>query len=216
MPLSREQEAGALYYDGAKAVRAGGHELSMVASHLVLMLRGTAEHRGPLWQHRILHDGREVVLDRFEDYLRKPMRVGLGLPSLHFLRQVLKATPKQGADALALVKEELSKEGVSFDDVADRERDTELLKRKPGAHGGARSSDKLSLALTGTARFAARLAARRPDLAERVRAGSMRLSTALVEAHIRKPPSPLTIVRRAWKRMSPEDRAIFRAEIQGN
>src|SRR4051812_47794915 len=122
MPLSREQEAGVLYEEGSRHVRAGGHELSMVASHLVFMVRGTAVHQGPLWPLRILHDGREVRLDRFIDYLMKPTRVGLGVPSLHFLRQVLKATPERGEEALTLVRAQLLKELIDFDDVADHEQ----------------------------------------------------------------------------------------------
>ena len=40
--MRREQEAGLLYEEGAKAVRAGGHELHMVAGHLIFMIK-----RGP-------------------------------------------------------------------------------------------------------------------------------------------------------------------------
>ena len=60
MPRSREQEAGVLYEDGAKAVRAGGHELSMLASHLIFMVKGTAVYQGSLWPLPILHDGHEI------------------------------------------------------------------------------------------------------------------------------------------------------------
>jgi hypothetical protein len=45
----REQEAGILYVEGEKAVRAGGHELHMLAGHLILMVKGTVSHQGALW-----------------------------------------------------------------------------------------------------------------------------------------------------------------------
>lgn len=203
-----------LYYEGAKAVQAGGHELSMLASHLCFMLRGTSEHRGPLWQHRVLPDGlaKEIVLDRFSDYLLKPARVGLGLPSLHFLRQVLKATPQRGEEALALVKEQLGRELIDLDAAADTERDRERLKREVRKTGRPEKGNPgLPLSKGDNARRAAQLAKRRPDLAARVRGGTMRLSAALVEAGIRKRLTPLDELRRAWKRASAEERAAFLA-----
>src|SRR4051812_13157045 len=104
MPRSREEEAGILFEEGAKSVSAGGHEIFMLASHLVLMIKGTATHKGPLWPHRILPpDGMTIQLDRFVDYLLLPVRKGLGLPGLRFLQQTLKASP-DGEEALALVR----------------------------------------------------------------------------------------------------------------
>jgi hypothetical protein len=67
--VTREREAGQLYSDGAKAVRGGGHELRSLATHLILMIKGTAQYPGALWPVRELHDGKVVNLDRFIDYL---------------------------------------------------------------------------------------------------------------------------------------------------
>jgi hypothetical protein len=211
MMPSREEEAGLLYEQGAKAVRTGGHELGMLAGHLSLMVRGTATHKGPLWPVRILPpDGREIRLDRFIDYLRKPMREGLGLPSLYFLRQVLKASPTDGEIAFALVREELAKEHVNFDAVADQERDTNLLKREVGETGRpAAAKGVVSTPLPkgdSTERRAAQLAKRRPDLAEQVRAGQMKLSKALNEAGIRKKPDPLNQIHKLWFKLDSEQR----------
>ena len=191
---SLEQEAGLLYEEGAKAVSAGGHQLSMLAGHLIFMVRGTQEFKCRLWPVRILHDGTEKRLDRFEDYLRKPAREGLGLPSFHFLRQVLKASPK-GKEALVLVRSELAKEHVDFDAVADQEDAAELLKGKVGPEGrpsGKKPTPGVGLSTGGTDRRAAQLAARRPDLAQAVRDGRMKLAAALIEAGIRKKPVKLT------------------------
>ena len=201
MPHSREEEAGLLYEQGAKSVRSGGHELGMLAGHLIVMVRGTATHQGPLWPVRILPpDHREIHLDRFIDYLRKPAR-----PSLTaFLRQVLKASSTDGETAFVLVRQELAKEHVDLDAVADRERDSVLLKREPGREGrpsADKSTPGVSLSTGGTDRRAAQLAKRRPDLADQVRAGTKKLSTALIEAGIRKKPSPLEQIKRAWKKL---------------
>jgi hypothetical protein len=206
---SREQEAGVLYEQGAQAVRAGGSELHLLASHLALMIKGTVNHAGPLWPVRVLHDGREIRLDRFIDYLRKPEREGLGIPSLHFLRQVLKASPNHGEEALNLVKKELAKEHVDLDETADRERDAAMMKHQLKATGRPPATEKGGPGppLDTSARRAARLADRRPDLAEQVRAGSKKLSVALVEAGIRKKPAPpLTQIRKLWAKLDRDER----------
>jgi hypothetical protein len=207
MRHSREQEAGLLYVEGAKAVRAGGHELHMLAGHLILMVQGTENNKGPLWPVRIIPpDNREVRLDRFIDYLRKPTREGLGLPSLHFLRQVLKASPDNGEQAFRLVRQELAKEHVNFDAVADQEDATELLKGKVGPTGrpaGAKGTPGVpSPSKGGTDRRAAQLAKRRPDLAEAVRSGRMKLSKALVDAGIRKKADVLEQARKALGKLT--------------
>jgi len=215
MLRTREEEAGFLYEEGAKAVSAGGDELRTLASHLILMIRGTRDYQGPLWPLRVLPpDNREVRLTSFRDYLRKPVRVGLGAPSLHFLRQTLRALPN-GDEALDLVRRELAKEDVNFDAVADRERDAALVKRKPSATGRPKDGTKIvPLSKGGADRQAAQLAARRPDLADRVRAGTLRLSAALIEAGIRKPPpDPLQALHKAWGKASAEQRASFLSTV---
>jgi hypothetical protein len=47
MLRTREEDAGFLYEEGAKAVSAGGDELRTLASHLILMIRGTRDYQGP-------------------------------------------------------------------------------------------------------------------------------------------------------------------------
>ena len=225
MPRSREQEAGVLYEEGAKAVRAGGHELSMLASHLIFMVKGTAVYQGSLWPLRILHDGREIRLDRFMDYLTKPARVGLGLPSMHFLRQVLKATPDRGEEALGLVQEELRRELIDFDSVADHDRDAELARRtrRAGAREGGRPTNaagegSAALPLPKGSKSAARIVARlkrdAPAIAERFAAGGFRSARAAgIAAGIIVPPTKLAIALKAFRALSPEDQQRFRDEI---
>jgi hypothetical protein len=212
---NREQEAGVLYEEGSKAVRAGGHELHMLAGHLTHMIRGTVTYQGPLWPVRILHDGREIRLDRFIDYLLKPAREGLELPSLHFLRQVLKASINMGEEALTLVRDELAKEHVDLDAVADRERDSALLRRELKRTGRPEKGVKLTpLPKAGMERQAARLAQRRPDLADKVRAGTMKLSKALIEAGIRKVRTHLEQIIRLLPKLSADERHQLHGELR--
>jgi len=213
MPRSREEEAGLLYIEGRKAVSAGGHELSMLTSHLRHMLRGTSEYPGALWQvRRVPPEGLSVELDHFADYLLKPARKGLGLPSLHFLRQALNAMP-QGPETLQLVRNQFAAELMDFDALADQERDRELLKRKVGPTGTHVGNKLLPLSKGNTERQAARLAARRPDLADEVRAGTKKLNTALIEAGIRKKDTPLDTLRKAWRRASEAERKAFLDDV---
>jgi hypothetical protein len=203
MTRNREQEAGFLYEEGAKAVRAGGHELNMLAGHLIHMIKGTVDFQGPLWPLRILHDGREIRLNRFIDYLLRPAREGLGLSSLYFLQQVLKASLHNGQEALDLVRTELAKEYVNFDNIANREHSTALLERQPGLTGLHNKGTKLvPFTKGGTDRQAAQLAQRRPDLADKVRAGTMKLSEALLEAGIRKKVAPFEQIRKLLPKLT--------------
>ena len=185
--VSREREAGQLYSDGAKAVRSGGHELRSLAMHLILMIKGTVHHHGALWPVRELMGGKVVNLDRFIDYLLKPPRDGLGLPSLFFLKQALEATPEDGERAIAMVRAELAKEHVDFDAQARRD-ELRLHGMRPAlaAHGinqhtggGANStsldqSDNVTLKRRGSthaAYLAARLQRDHPEVAAELAAG---------------------------------------------
>lgn len=194
---NREEEAGYLYEKAARAVHSGGDDLRTISVHLRLMIRGTVDYQGPLWPLRILSaDKREVRLDRFIDYLRKPVREGLGLPSLHFLREVLLALP-EGIETLGLVRAELAKEGVDFDAEADREErqaldESDRAQQRP--HGGDRVSEEskidnvqLAPTPTGNSSKAAlrRLRKDRPDLHQDVIAGKITPHAAMVNAGFR-------------------------------
>ena len=205
--LLREDEAGRLYIEGFKAVRAGGHELSMLSGHLHHMLRGTSQFPGALWQvRRVPPEGLMVELEHFKDYLLKPAREGLGLPSLHFLRQTLNAM-SDGPEVLELVRAQFAAERMDFEAMADLERDTALLKGQIGKEGRpsrSKLTNLVSLSTGGIDRQAAQLAQRRPDLADQVRAGSMRLSTALIKAGIRKRLTPFDACQKVIRKSLPE------------
>ena len=60
----------------------------------------------------------------------------------------------------------------------------------------------------------ARLKRDHKNIADRLANGEFRSArAAAIEAGIVIPASPLTTLRRAWKRATAEERAIFRAEI---
>lgn len=222
--IDRVQKAGQLYTSGLQAVTRGGDSLHHLAQHLPLMVKGTHEHPGPLWTERAVEpDGKIVRLDSFLDYLTKPAREGLHLPSLHFLQHVLEAA-KGGDKALVLVRDELRRvDGIDFAERADRER-KELLadpNKVREEKGGDRRSkqfqaNNVSLKQHGNsaAYLAARLARYRPDLSARTllpKGDMLRLSlrAAAIEAGFIKPPSPLEAAIKAYAKLSPDEQREF-------
>jgi hypothetical protein len=243
MPRSREEEAGVLYAEGAKAVRAGGHELSMLTGHLRHMLVGTVNYPGALWQvRRVPPEGLLVELEHFKDYLLLPARKGLGLPSLHFLRQALNAMP-DGHETLRLVREQFARELMNFDALADLDQKGLQRKLKQSRQAqtakAAEAKDKANERPAGrpkktldtpkavikgfpdgtsVASALRRLRKDAPALHARVLAGEISPHAAMVQAGFRKRAksrarTPLDTLRRAWASASAEERAAFRAEI---
>jgi hypothetical protein len=94
--------------------------------------------------------------------------------------------------------------------------------QKLGGHGGDRRSEQAkvdqgsdaTLIGRGAAYLTARLRKEGFDeLANAVAAKTLSARAAAREAGIIIPPTPLTIIRRAWKRMTPADRETFLREI---
>lgn len=196
--ITREREAGKLYSEGRKAVQSGGLELHTLAMHLIIMIKGTPEFEGPLWPVRELSDGKIVKLDRFVDYLLRPVRDGLELPSMYFLKQTLEATmpAKDGDRALAMVRAELTKEHVDFDkqaklDAMKLHGEREAL---PEIERGKVRSDRTNLQNRGenSSYLAARLKRDHPEIAERLANGEFRsIRAAAIEAKIITVKTPL-------------------------
>jgi hypothetical protein len=85
-------------------------------------------------------------------------------------------------------------------------------------HGGDRTEqvDHINLNKGGTssAYLVARLKRDHPDIAERLAAQEFPSArAAAIEAGIIRPPSPIALVRRAWKHATPEERDTIRAWI---
>ena len=171
-------------------MRIGGLELHSLALHLIMMINGTSEFSGPLWPVRELGDGSIRRLDRFIDYLLCPARDGLGLPSLHFLKQTLIATSpaKDGEEALQRVRSELAKEHVDFDKQA-RDEGVKLHGEREALpeieRGKVRDNITNPERGTGAAYLAARLKRDLPEISERLADGEFRsVRAAAIEAGI--------------------------------
>lgn len=106
---TREQDAGELYSQACDAVMRGGVNISMIVNHIIIMVRGWDKYpEGNLWRVRAVPpEGKEVRLERFEDYLLRPAREGLGFASLLEVQKILEAHKrKDEADtALAILRE---------------------------------------------------------------------------------------------------------------
>jgi hypothetical protein len=242
MPRNREEEAGVLYVEGAKAVRAGGHELSMLTGHLRHMLVGTVNYPGALWQvRRVPPEG--LLVEAFKDYLLLPARRGLGLPSLHFLRQALNAMP-DGHETLQLVREQFTRELMNFDALADLDQKGLQRKRRQSKQAqtakAVDAEDKANVRPAGrpkknldtpksdvkvfpdgnkAAYALRRLRNARPDLHARVLSGVLSANAAMIEAGFRKPAksralTALDRLRTAWRKATPAEREAFLNEVQ--
>ena len=117
-----EQEAGKLYYEALDAIDSGSTALFSLALHIRHMVEGTVQFPGPLWKVREFPDGpngKVITLDRFEDYLLKPAREGLGYKTLLNLHDILKGTHTKEADqALEILKREIP----DFETRVEKER----------------------------------------------------------------------------------------------
>jgi hypothetical protein len=224
----RESVAGELYAEGREAVRAGGYQLSLLPIHLMSIINGIEGYPGALWRDRkVPPEGKHVQLDSFRDYLMLPAREGLGLPSLHFLRQVLVSDGPRGEKALQLVRKELKEvDDIELDELADQEKAKLLSEGKLARHGEiggghAGRGDNVTSARGNNAGYlAARLARDHPELSKRTMlpkrdAEHLSIHAAAIEAGITRKPTPLEQIRRAWIKLSLTERRIFRAEIDG-
>jgi len=216
--VSREREAGQLYSDGAKAVRSGGHELRSLAMHLILMIKGTAQHPGALWPVRELPEGKVVNLDRFIDYLLCSPRDGLGLPSLHFLKQALEATPQDGERAIIMVRAELAKEHIDFDEQARRDELKMHGEREPLPpieRGKVRDNITNSERGTSAPYLAARLKRDHPEIAEQLAVGKFRsVRAAAKAAGIVQEKTPFDQLNYWWAKASPDEQQRFLNQLK--
>jgi len=216
--ITKAQQAGELYSAGRKAVRDGGLELHSLARHLILMIDGTNEFKEPLWPIRELSDGRVIELDYFIDYLLKPAREGLHLPSLYFLKQTLEATTPvdAGATALARVRATLASEDIDFDAQA-RLDEMKLHGERPAAMPKGRppkiKRDNVPFKSSrgnSASHLATRIKRERPDISERLAKGEFKsVRAAAIEAGIITPPTPLEQMQKLWAKLDAANRMAF-------
>ena len=127
---TRERTAGEMWSRAREAVREGDSSFWRLALHIQHMVEGVRDFPGPLWRDReVPPEWRRVHLDRFEDYLLKPAREGLGVPSLLRLHNHLTGHD-EGERAIAILRREIP----GYDARIERERTAAV---KPAAKPGA-------------------------------------------------------------------------------
>lgn len=214
-PLTPEMLAGQACTD-MHARFAGSDWTRELPAHIRVML-GNNEFGVPLWKRRAMPPtGQIFELNRFEDYLMKPFREGLGFTSWWTIHAVLETQGANGLQAIALIRKKVR----DYDGKVQADRRRTLNDReaaRPEAGGRPRKGEEYSpLGKGGSAdRLIARLKRDAPQIAERLAAGEFRSArAAAIEAGIIAETPPLTILRRAWKRASPQERAIFMEDVK--
>lgn len=222
------EKATELYSIGCDRVMSGGAALRGLASHLVVMVNGNSEYAGGLWRERAWPD-RTITLDRFEDYLLKPVREGLGIPDLAWLLDVLEAHPEKDerTSAISAVVSEIP----DFIERAEKQKGVRNRSEidaagKPGAPVGNQNAAKgeenkgnnITFETTNQAKrgtradyFISRLkrdAASDPHaeaLLGSIEAGDIKPYRAAVEMGWVKQPDPLAIIDRHFDKLEAKD-----------
>lgn len=220
--MSREQEAGELYSQARGAVMEGGVRISMIVNHIITMIRGWEKYpEGHLWRDReVPPEGKAVHLDRFEDYLLKPAREGLGFSSLLEVHKIIEAHNRKAAadTALALLRQEIP-------DYDAKVNAAKVERVEPAKlHGGERQGsgrkaeqdnqvdninliDSKTKGGTSADYLAARIKRDHPQIAAGIAAGEYpSIRAAAIAAGIVKVPSALEAAKRAALRLTDADR----------
>lgn len=198
----------------------GGDWTRQLPSHIQAML-GHNHFGQPLWQRREMPpDGKLFELDRFEDYLTKPFRQGLGFKSWWTIHCTLETQGQEGLSAIAMIKAEIGAE--NYNDRVEKDRWRILHEGREARDGPGRpkQDDKvivndLSKGQSTRARIIARLKRDRHDIAERLARGEFKSAAAAARAAgFKIDPSPISQLRRWWKRAADDERAAFLKEIR--
>lgn len=218
---TREQIATELYNDGRDSVMQGGDSLRMLATHIPAMVYGVKGNDGALWKDRAFPD-RMIHLDRFEDYLLKPARDGLGIPSLLWLARVLDAHEDKDerekalaalrqeiADFDARVEKERARASVKVDAAKTHEEAGKLggrgNKAKENSQGfkgsGSKSPERIIARLKRDAETDTHAAA----LLVSIEAGDLKPYRAAVEMGWVKPPDPTGIIEKQREKLEPHE-----------
>jgi hypothetical protein len=183
----------------------GNHQMVQALWSMVNVSSGGLEQVAPLvrriletgaWEKREVPQlGQIVEFDHFSDFITMPPLRGCGWP----LAKV-EALIKDDAETLAMWRK-----AVTPKHGGDRKSEHKQTK-----------SDDIPLDGRGTSRayLLARLKDEFSAIYDRVIAGEISAYAGAVEAGIRKKPTPLDQILRAYRKLSPEDRAAFLAALQ--
>lgn len=198
----------------------GGDWTRQLPSHIRAML-GQNDFGQPLWQRREMPpEGKLFELDRFEDYLTKPFRQGLGFKSWWTIHCTLETQGADGLSAIAMIKAEIGSENYNDRVEKDRWRILSEGRETREAAGRPSQGDNVSdihiLRPSGisTARIIARLKRDAPDIADRLAHGEFKSAAAAARvAGFKIDPSPISQLRRWWRKASDDERVAFLDEI---
>lgn len=197
----------------------GGDWTRQLPSHIRAML-GHNDFGQPLWQRREMPpEGKLFKLDRFEDYLTKPFRQGLGFKSWWTIHCTLETQGADGLSAIAMIKAEIGSE--NYNDRVEKDRWRILHEGREARDGPGRpkQDDKvivndLSKGQSTRGRIIARLKRDRHDIAEQLARGEFKSAAAAARAAgFKIDPSPISQLRRWWRRAPEDERAAFLKEI---
>ena len=96
-----------MYSDVSKSLDVSLHSFIELARHIRSVL-GDNQWNRPIWKVRVLQpDSRIVELDKFEDYILKPVREGFGMDSLFAFDAAMKTAGREGKLALDAIRKEI-------------------------------------------------------------------------------------------------------------
>lgn len=197
----------------------GSDWTKQLPSHIRTML-GHNHFGQPLWQRRAMPpDGKIFELERFEDYLIKPFRRGLGFSSWWAIHCALETQGPDGLEAIDMIRKEIGAAVYERSVERDRWRILGHGRAVRDAAGRPAKNDNSTVSqITGgqgtTARIIARLKRDAPDIADRLARGEFKSAAAAARAAgFKIDPSPISQLRRWWRRASDDERAAFLDEI---
>ena len=186
----------------------GGFAVKVLAAHITWML-GDNDWKRPVWRERAIPpDGKTFDTPSFDQYLLRPLREGLALPTLLTVHKLCEADPKHGATAIAMLRREIPGYDARIKEdqkaVQDASREIVDTGRPP------KGTNIVPLTKGGNDRLAARLKRDAPDEWQDYMAGEHKsVRAAALAAGIVKPPDPYKQLCKWWRAASEDERTAF-------
>ncbi|AHE99841.1 hypothetical protein [Thioalkalivibrio paradoxus] len=220
---TRERKAGELWARASRDVESGDSSLWRIALHIQQMVEGVRDFPGPLWRDReVPPDWKRVHLDRFEDYLLKPPREGIGVPSLLRLHNHMQGHD-EGERAIEILRREIPDYDARIQ--AERMRAVKPVARPGGTGANQHTVDKSKGAngtsaqvkapkprgtnsrdhIIGRLKRDAREDPKAKEVLARVEKGEVSARAAGIEMGWVKPADPARIVEKQVERLSDDE-----------